>query len=87
MYDIGQAIGHHPVIDWRESPQNSAAKIRRPRWTLTFAPGRGRCRQTNVHVWRKVRALRPEEYIGPIYHLSVEGGSYVAEGVAVRGRV
>ncbi len=84
MFDIGQALGRHPVIDWRESPQNSAAKVRQPRWTLTFAPGPGRCRETETHVWRKVRELRVEEYVGPVYNLSVEGDeSYVAEGIGV----
>ena len=85
MYDIAQSLGSNPVIDWRESPQNSAAVLRQPRWTLTMPVGAGRCRQTETHVWRKVRALHLEEYAGPTYGLTVDGhGSYTAEGVGVQ---
>lgn len=84
MYDIAQALGHRPVIDWRESPINSAVLTRKPKWTLTMPPGPGRCRQTETHVWRKVRKIELEDYVGPVYDLTVEGDhSYVAEGVGV----
>jgi hypothetical protein len=84
MYDIGQAAGRHPVMLRSEPVMNSAARTRLPRWTITFAPGQGRCRQDERHVWRKVRELRVEDYVGPVYNLSVEGDeSYVAEGVGV----
>ena len=84
MYDIAQAEGLHPVLDYRESPQNAAAVHRKPKWTLSCAPGTGRCRQDASHVWRKVRELQVAEYDGPVYNLSVEGDeSYVAEGVGV----
>jgi C1A family cysteine protease len=40
--------------------------------------------QDDRYVWRSVRELRVEEYVGPVYNLSVQGDeSYVAEGVAV----
>lgn len=84
MYDIAQALGRHPAITRSEPVLNSAAKSRLPRWTLSLAPGAGRCRQDESHVWRKVRELRIEEYEGPVYNLSVEGDeSYVAEGIGV----
>jgi hypothetical protein len=84
MYDIAQALGRHPVVATQAPITNSAAKTRRPRWTLTMAPGMGRCRQDDTHVWRKVRALEIEDYVGPVYDLTVEGDhSYVAEGVGV----
>lgn len=84
MYDIAQAVGRHPVIAWSLPVMNSAAKTRLPRWTITMASGAGRCRQTDAHVWRKVRELRIEDYVGPVYNLSVEHDeSYVAEGIGV----
>nr|WP_241827828.1 hypothetical protein [Actinopolymorpha singaporensis] len=48
MYDIAQATGRHPVIDWRKSPQNSAAAVRQPRWTVTMPSGPGQCRETET---------------------------------------
>jgi hypothetical protein len=84
MYDIAQAQGHHPVIVRSEPVMNSAAATRQPRWTITLAPGRGRCRQDDTTVWRTVRETRLEEYVGAVYDLTVEGDhSYVAEGVGV----
>lgn len=84
MYDIGQATGRHPAMVRSEPVMNTAAKTRLPRWTVTFAPGQGRCREDDRHVWRKVRELHVEDYVGPVYNLSVEGDeSYVAEGVGV----
>jgi hypothetical protein len=84
MYDIAQALGRHPVLVFAQSPQNRHAARRLPRWTLSLASGLGRCRQDETHVWRKVRELRVEDYVGPVYNLSVEGDeSYVAEGVGV----
>lgn len=85
MYDIAQALGQHPNILWAKPVMNSAAATRQPTWTLTMAPGPGRCRETESHVWRKVRRIESEDYTGPMYDLSVEDGeSYAAEGVGVR---
>lgn len=84
MYDIAQAVGRSPVLVRSEPTMNSAAATRRPRWTMTMAPRGGRCRQDDTHVWRKVRQVVLEEYVGPVYDLEVEGDhSYVAEGVGV----
>jgi hypothetical protein len=84
MYDIAQALGHHPVLVHSPPVANNAAKTRQWRWTLSMAPGPGRCRETETYVWRKVRETRLEDYVGPVYDLTVEGDhSYVAEGVGV----
>jgi hypothetical protein len=84
MYDIAQALGRHPTILRSEPTMNSAAKTRRPRWTVTMAELRGQCRDDGAHIWRKVREVRLEDYVGPVYDLTVEGDhSYVAEGVGV----
>ena len=84
MFDIAQALGRHPVIVRSEPVLNWAAATRKPRWTLTMAAGPGRCRQTDEHVWRKVRSVVAEDYSGPVFDLTVEGAhSYVAEGVGV----
>lgn len=86
MYDIAQALGERPVIDRREATQNSAARMRLPRWTITMAAtsSQNYSRQDDVHVWRKVRELTVEPYDGPVYDLTVEGDhSYVAEGIGV----
>jgi len=84
MYDIAQSLGHHPVLVRSEPVMNSAAATRQPRWTLSMAPGQGRCHQDEGHVWRKVRETRFDSFVGPVYDLTVEGDhSYVAEGVGV----
>jgi Intein splicing domain len=84
MYDIAQALGKHPVLVRAEPTMNRHAASRQPRWTLTMAPGPGRCRQDATHVWRKVRQIVLEDYVGPVYDLEVAGDhSYVAEGVGV----
>jgi hypothetical protein len=86
MYDIAQALGRRPVIDFRESPQNRHAATRRPRWTVTMAAGGAnyKSRQDPIHVWRMLRELRLKDHAGPVYNLSVEGDhSYVAEGIGV----
>jgi hypothetical protein len=88
MYDIAQALGRHPTIVRSEPVMNGHAATRRPRWEITMAPGRGRCREDAQHVWRKVRELVLEDYVGPVYDLTVEGDhSYVAEGVGVHNCV
>lgn len=84
MFDIAQALGKHPALNWQPGLVNSAAKRRQPRWTLSLAETDLRCRQTETHVWRKVRSIELEEYVGPVYDLTVEGDhSYVAEGIGV----
>ena len=88
MYDIGQALGKHPVIVRAAATQNRHAAMRQPRWDVTFAPGPGRCHQDETHVWRQVRYTERESYSGPVYDLTVEGDhSYVAEGVGVHNCV
>jgi hypothetical protein len=87
MYDIAQMIGRRPVIVHSESPQNAADRYRLPRWTLTMArhpDAHNYSSQDESHVWRSVRELVVEDYVGPVYDLTVDGDhSYVAEGVGV----
>lgn len=84
MYDIGQALGRHPNILWSKPVLNSAAATRQPRWTVTMAPGPGRCRETDTHVWRKLRRVEEEDYQGPLYDLTTDNAqSFVSEGVGM----
>lgn len=86
MYDIAQALGLRPVIRHVPPVNNRHAQVRRWRWEVgTSSTGAsGYSTQDERHVWRKVRELRVEDYVGPVYNLSVEGDeSYVAEGIGV----
>ncbi|GHB55374.1 hypothetical protein GCM10010331_49000 [Streptomyces xanthochromogenes] len=85
MYDIAQANGRHPCILWSRPTLNSAAATRQPRWTLSMPAGAGRCRETDTHVWRRVRSIENEDYFGPVYDLSLQDQTtYLAEGVGLR---
>lgn len=86
MFDIGQAIGRSPAIRQAAPQQNRYAKVRQPVWHVTFKSKEDnwRLKTTASHVWRKVREIDYDRYIGPVFNLSVEGDeSYVAEGVGV----
>lgn len=84
MYDIAQALDRHPVIVRSIPSINRYAKTRQPRWTVTMAPGPGRCRQDETHVWRKFREHLQEQPEGPLYGLTIESAnSFVAEGIGL----
>ena len=86
MFDIAQALGLRPTINWGKPTQSPGVRERQPRWTVEMCSqsDNWRVEQNGTHVWRKVRALERESYDGPVYNLSVEGDeSYVAEGVGV----
>lgn len=86
MFDIAHALGHRPVIRHLPPVMNRHAVHRHWRWEIGIGSdmSRAKSRQTDTHVWRKVTELRVEDYVGPVYNLSVEGDeSYVAEGVGV----
>ena len=86
MYDIAQALGLRPAIQYRQPTMNSAAKTRRPIWTVLLNAGDDvqQSHQDETHTWRKIREIGREPYCGPVYNLSVEGDqSYVAEGIGV----
>lgn len=86
MYDIAQALGRRPVINWGKATESPGVKVRQPRWTVEMASqsDNWRVRQIDSHVWRKVRGVEEEEFSGYVFNLSVEGDeSYVAEGIGV----
>jgi len=86
MYDIAQALGYRPVIRHTPPVVNGFARTRQWRWEVATSGlnARNYSTQDDQHVWRKVREIRLEDYIGPVYDLTVEGDhSYVAEGVGV----
>lgn len=86
MYDIAQATGYAPVINFSKPVINSAAKSRRNRWTVEMGQDSDNYRVNRGEKcnWRKVRAIEKLEFAGFVYNLSVHGDeSYVAEGVGV----
>lgn len=86
MYDIAQALGYRPVIRHVAPVQNKYAATRRWRWEVATATesSKNYSTQDETHVWRKVREMHLEDYVGPVYDLTVEGAhSYVAEGIGV----
>jgi hypothetical protein len=86
MYDIAQALGFRPAIRHTPPVTNGYARTRQWRWEVATSglDARNYSTQDDRHVWRKVRELRLEDFVGPVYNLSVEGDeSYVAEGIGV----
>jgi hypothetical protein len=86
MFDIAQALGRRPAINWGKPTESPGVKVRQPRWTVEMCSksDNWRVEQDDTHVWRKVRALEREPYEGPVFNLSVEGDeSYVTEGIGV----
>lgn len=92
MFDIAQAAGLNPAIRLSAPSQNRHAATRQMRWDLNIA-GEGakdswRMASEPTCVWRRVRALEFEPFVGPVYNLHVSGdNSYVAEGVGVHNCV
>lgn len=86
MFDIAQALGLRPVLNYAKSPVNRWAKVRQPRWTLSLwaKTDNWRAEQTDTHIFRKVRKILRESFTGPVFNLSIDKDqSYVAEGIGV----
>jgi hypothetical protein len=86
MFDIAQSEGLRPVIQYQVPSINKWVQSRQPRWTIAMdAKGdEWRNQQDDTHIWRRVRLVEREDFVGPVYNLSVEGDeSYVAEGIGV----
>lgn len=91
MFQIGTRLGLMPAIRRSVPKPNKSARIRQPRYDLTFGDSPDdnyRRDQDERHCWRKVRILTVEEYNGPVYNLHVHGDeSYVADGLGVHNCV
>ena len=86
MFDIANALGLRPSINWGKAVQSHHVKVRQPRITVDLASkdDNWRIQLDDRYMWRKVRAIENEPFAGYVYNLSVSGdNSYIAEGVGV----
>lgn len=89
MFDIANALGLRPGVQWLDVAVNPKHKIkaRRRRYIVQWTDSRDddyRSTLTDTHVFRKVTATESEPFSGYVYNLEVEDDhSYVAEGIGV----
>jgi hypothetical protein len=90
MYDVANFLGLTPAITREQPQQNRYAKTRRPVWKVQVNPNPSDFRPNyrmyveERYVWRTVRFVEREPFVGTVFNIGVEGdNSYVAEGVGV----
>jgi hypothetical protein len=90
MARVAHLVGKRPSVTTCLPKPSHGVKTRQRRWDLKFQDTSSdsyRCHEDG-HIWRRVRRVVPEEFIGPVFNLQVEGdNSYVAEGIGVHNCV
>jgi len=98
MFFIANNLGYMPTISLTIPIKNEYAKVRLPRWNVSFGIASGisnkcsrgwRTQLDEKAMWRKVKQIRFEkEYSGVVYNLEVENdNSYIADGIGVHNCV
>lgn len=91
MYAVAQRLGMRPALWKSKAVKNRYARTRRDRYELTVRDNPGGANspdEAKSALWRKVREVLVEPFVGVVYNMHVEGDeSYVADGVGVHNCV
>jgi hypothetical protein len=93
LFDIANFLGLRPGV-LREAPQNNEFCMNRLAvWRLSLNSNTGknqscgydyRVQDDSNYMWRRVRYVKREKFVGNVYNIGVEGdNSYVAESIGV----